>query len=512
MAESSELELLFQDQHIGCDPWIIGRIPKHFKRLSVDMDDAIRLAKFGQQKMGAAFGMKLFFCQAMIAGAVLSSRFDEIVVVTPSQYGKTYLMGRLAVYRAYKNARQYVAGAQGNVTQMIMSQAISAISEADESIKNALLVKTSELDRLSTSISKQRLAFSTGGYVEAITLGDTYQDNIMSNKAVGRAGDFFIDEAAMVSDDAFAEMGRREFAKIDGSKYKMVMISNPHKPGVFYNKLTQTTVPKRTFILWMDALTAVEEERFTKEMVFESEFAKHRSTLRRYLLCVLDNDGEGAFAVPEVYRQLPEDGYMQYFMGVDSAYKGKDNIEVCITAVGCGKIHVDQIISISKPKGKEWLEGRTSEDIIRKIARIARMNGVACACIDVGWGVWLSEGLNRYGVNAIGVNFAEAPQKERIRARHYSATNAMNKRAEMHLDFQDLSDNGVLAVSEDVYETIKDIMPYITMERKSNGKILVRPKSEIKVILGRSPDEWDSVLLSVQAAIRFMGESVYAIP
>lgn len=512
MAEGNELELLFQDQHIGCKPWIIGCIPKHFKRLSVDMDEAIRLAKYGQQILGAAFGVKLFFCQALIAGAVLSPKYDEVIVISPSQYGKSWLLGRLAVYRAYKNARQYVAGAQGNVTQMIMGQAINAISEADDAIKNALLVKTNELDRLSTSISKQRLAFSTGGYVEAITLGDTYQDNIMSNKAVGRAGDFFIDEAAMVSDDAFAEMGRREFAKIDGTKYKMVMISNPHKPGVFYNKLTQDKVPKRTFILWMDALTAVEEERFTKEMVFESEFAKHRSTLRRYLLCVLDNDGEGAFAVPDVYRDLPEDGYMQYFMGVDSAYKGKDNIEVCITAVGGGKIHVDQIITIDKPKGKDWLEGRTSEDIVRRIARLARMNGVACACVDVGWGVWLTEGLNRYGVNAIGVNFQETPQKERIRARHYSATNAMNKRAEMHLDFQDLSDSGVLEVSESVYEQIKDILPYVTMERKSNGKMLVRPKSEIKVILGRSPDEWDSVLLSIQAVIRFMGDAVYAIP
>lgn len=511
MANVNELELLFQDEHKNLEPWVIGYIPKHYKRLSVDEDEAKRLAREGQAKLGAAFGVKLFFDQALIAGAVLSDKYDEIVITTPSQFGKSWLMGHLAVFRAYHGAKQYVAGAAANVTQMIMSQTINALGEADESIKKALLAKAGEIERLTTSISKQRLAFLTGGFVEAITLGDSYNDNIMTNKAIGRAGDFIIDEAAMVSDDAFAEMGRREFAKVDGTKYKSIMISNPHKPGTFYNKMTDPHPPKGTFILWMDALTAVEEGRFTKDIVFESEFAKHKSTLRRYLLCVLDSDGEGAFAVPDVYKAPYKGDYVQYFMGIDSAYKGKDNIEVALTAVGGGKIHVEQVIKVNKPKGKDWLVGKTSEDIIRNIARLARAYGVACACVDVGWGVWLAEGLTRYGVNAIGVNFQEAPQKERVRARHYSATNALNKRAEMHLDFQDLSDNGVLEVSEEVYAAIKDVMPYITMERKPNGKMLVRDKSEIKAIIGRSPDEWDSVLLSVQAAIRFLGDAVYAI-
>lgn len=507
---SNELELLFEDRHIGLSDWVIGKIPKHYKRLSVSDKEAMRLARFGASVMGAAFGSKLFFSQSVIAGAILDPKYDEVVVVTPSQYGKSWLMGHLAVYRAYLGAKQYVAGAAANVTQMIMGQAINATLEASPEIQKALMVKSNELERLTTSISKQRLAYSTGGFVEAITLGDSYADNIMTNKAIGRAGDFIIDEAAMVSDDAFAEMGRREFAKIDGTKYKSIMISNPHRMGVFYDKLTDPNPPKSRFILWMDALTAVEEDRFSEETVMHSEFARHRSTLRRYLLCVLDTDGDGAFTVPEVYQAPFEGDYVQYFMGIDSAYTGKDNIVVTITAVGGGKIHCESVFTINKPS--DWVEGKTSEDMIRRIVRIARMYGVACACVDVGWGVWLAEGLNRYGVNAIGINFAEAPTKERLRARHYSATNALNKRAEMHLDFQDLSDNGVLEVSEEVYKVIKDVLPYITYERKTNGKIQMRNKAEIKTIIGRSPDEWDSVILSVHAVIRYLGEAIYAIP
>ena len=508
---ANELELLFEDRHFDCDPWIIGKIPKHFKRVSVDKEEMMRLAKSGAAKMASAFGIRLFFCQAMIAGAILSEKYDEIIVITPSQYGKSWLMGHLALFRAWQGAKQYIAGAAANVTNIIMGQVIQATQEASPEIKNALLIKADQIDRLTTSVSKQRLAFATGGFVEAITLGDSYADNIGVNKAVGRAGDFIIDEAALISENSFAEMGRREFAKIDGTKYKSIMISNPHKPGTFYDKLTQEKPPKGTFILWMDALTAVEEDRFTEELVFNSDFAKNKSTLRRYLLCVLDADGEGMFSAPDVYKGTYEGDYTQYFIGVDSAYKGKDNIEVAVTAVGGGKIHVDTIKEFRYTK-KNWIDGKTSEDIIKKIARIANMYGSACVCVDVGWGVWLVEGLIRYGINAIGVNFSEAPTRERISKHHYSATNAQNKRAEMHLDFQDFTDNGLLEVSEEVNEKIKAALPYITSERKANGKIVIRPKEQIKAIINKSPDELDAVLLSVHAVVRFLGDSVYAIP
>lgn len=421
----------------------------------------------------------------------------------------SWLLGHVALYRAYKGAKQYIAGAAANVTGIIMGQTIASTQEAAPEIKNALMVKQNEIDRLTTSLSKQRLAFASGGYVEAITLGDTYTDSLVTNKAVGRAGDYIVDEAALISDKGFVEMGRREFAKIDGTKYKMVMISNPHKPGMFYDKLTQEKPHKGMFILWIDALTTVEEERFTEEMVFESDFAKNKSTLRRYLMCVLDADGGGMFEVPDTYEGHYEGDYTQWFMGVDAAYKGKDNIEVALTGVGDGKFHVDDVIKIEK---KNWIDGVTSEDIIKQIARIALARGVACACVDEGWGVWLKEGLVRYGVKAVGVNFNSAPSPERRSARHYAATNASNKRAEMHLDLQDLIEHRAIEINTDVYSKIKDTLPLVTSERKANGTIQVIPKPTIKAMLGRSPDELDAVLLSIQAAVKITGGSAYAIP
>ena len=503
-----DLDALFENQHFECDPWIIGKIPLHYKRLSCGMDEAVRLAKFGASRVAAAYNVKLFFTQAVIAGAVLGDDYDEIVIATASQYGKSFLMGLVALLRAYEGAKQYIAAGSADKTQIIMSYTMSATQMASAEIKNALLMKPTELERLTTSVSKQKLAFANGGFVEPITLADAYTDNIAQNKAVGRGGDFIVDEAALVSDDTFAEMGRREFAKIDGTNYKSILISNPHRPGVFYDKLTQEDVPKRTLVIWMDALTAVEEERFNKEKVFNSDFARNKSTRRRYLLCVLDVDGGGMFDVPKVHAQRIEESGTQHFLGIDSAYKGKDHICVADVASDEHGLRVEEVYVMDK---REWIEGVTSDDIISDIVRIDRKLHVANACVDTGYGVWLNEGLIKRGVNSHGVNFSESPTKARVKAGHYSAKNASNKRAEMHLDLQDLIENGKISFSQQAYEKIKAVLPYITCERTANGKIKIVEKAKVKAIIGKSPDELDAVLLGIQAAIQYLGEDIEPI-
>lgn len=420
----------------------------------------------------------------------------------------SWLLGHVALYRAWKGAEQYIAAGTTNLTQIIMTQTILATQEASPEIRNSLLERPTDIDRLTTSLSKQKLAFKKGGFVEALSLGDTYGDSVTSNRAVGRGRDFFVDEAALVSEKAFIEMGRREFAKVDGSKYLSVLISNPHRPGVFYDKLTQQNPDSRTLIIWMDALTAVEEGRFKKKQVFESEFAKHRSTLKRYLLCVLDEEAGGMFDTPKVGPSIEAD-YIQYFIGVDAAYKGKDDIKVAVTACGGGRMVTEAIYTIRKP---EWIEGVTSQDIIKEVSRLALRYSASFVCVDVGWGVWLTEGLKQKQLSVKGINFSETPTKERVRAGHYAAVNASNKRAEMHLDLQGLIESGVYECTQEVYNEIKDCLPYITNQRKTSGKITICPKEQVKAIIGHSPDALDAVLLSIHAAIKFLGDGAYTIP
>lgn len=501
----SELDTLFAQQSFDCRPWVgRGRIPKHYKRLSCTKEEAMRLAKLGWKEVAKYFGESLFFTQSVIAGAILSDKYDKITIVTTSTYGKSWLMGRIGVRMAHKGEPTYIVASNQDGTKMIMGHVVASLQTVAPEVKAELLNKKDQIERLATSVSKARLAFSNGGFVEPITTADTYEDNLGQNKAIGKPGNYIVDEAALVSDKSFAELGRADLARVDGHKYKLIMISNPHRTGVFYDSLTKEKLDKREIVIWMDALTAVEEERVTKEAVFGGEFAKHRSTLRRYLLCVLDEDGEGMFSPPKIYEKPYNGEDAQYFIGVDAAYKGKDNIEVAIAGLGGGRVWVEKCVRINK---KTWIEGKTPRDIIKQIARIAREYSASLICVDVGWGVWLTMGLEEQRLPVLGINFASAPTKERVRARNYSATNAVNKRAEMHLDLQDLCESGVLEVSRDVMDKIADVLPHITSERRANGKIQIRPKAAIKAIIGRSPDAFDAVLLAIHALIMFYGGS-----
>lgn len=489
------------DEYKG-KPWILGQVPKHYKRCTASKEEMDELAFIGQAKIFEEFGNTLYYTQAVIAGAILSDRYDTITLCLSSQYGKSWLLSRVAMINAAKGRGNYIAGANDDTTRIIMDKLIGALKDCSENLKEEMLTEgIDRLEKLGQTLSKKDIRIRNGGFVTPITLGASF-GGLNYNKAVGRSADFMVDEAALVPTENFTELGRREFSHVDGQKDKMIMISNPHQPGYFYDHLTEENPNKRTFILWADARTAVEEGRWTSEQVMESEFAKHADTRIRYLLCELPQSGTGMFG--EVKTGIEPVGNRLHFLGVDAAYKGKDNIEVTHCSVGSGGFYIHETVTIEK---KEWIDGVTSSDIISTIGRLYRATGSLFCCVDIGFGVWLVEGLANSGYNVQGINFAGKPTPERVKAKQYAAVNAQNKRAELHLDLQDLIETQSIKFSEEAYEKVKDTLPYVSSERKSNGRIQIKPKADVKAVIGRSPDELDSVLLSIHAAMLYINET-----
>lgn len=416
----------------------------------------------------------------------------------------SWLLGRIAIIRAYMGNKEYVAGGRKSTTEIIMGHMLNALQFVPEEMEKNLTETESQLKKLSKSLSKTKISFQNGGFVEGITLGDTFSDTA-SNAAVGRGGDYIVDEAALVSEDTLAELGRIDFAKLGGEKCLLTMISNPHKPGVFWDELTQDDVPEGTFILWIDALTAVEEERFTEDAVLNGDFSNNRRTLRKYLLCEIDVSGESMFETPKVVEK-PQGEIIYRFLGVDAAYKGKDNLCVALVSVTAdGKVHCEEIEALDK---SNWIDGVTNREIIKEIARIARATNASLVCVDQGYGVWLIQGLMESGVPTLGIGFQWRPTPARVKANEYAATNAQNMRAEMHLDLQNLIEDDYFDIAPDAYTKIKDVLPFVLADRRASGKIQVRPKVDIKRSIGRSPDELDSLLLAIHAVIVFFGESL----
>ncbi len=479
-----------------------GYKPIHFKRLSIPLEEADKIADYGAAMLWMHFDVRLYYTQALIAGSILSGKFDKIIIVTPSQYGKSWLLGHIALLYAYQGHKVNVVASTGDRTGVIMSYTARSVADAVPEIKQALSGdQLRKIERLDQSLSKTKISFAQGGSVEGFSLGDTF-DDMSRNKAIGRGGAYIVDEAALVSDDSLAEIGRSEFSQTDGSREVVCMISNPHKPGTFYDDLTQEHVPDRTLIVWSDILTACQEGRWNADYSLNTTFANHTDTIERYLLCELPGSGSGMFGDVRVSTE-PAAGI--HVLGVDAAYKGKDNIEVCDCVITTSGVHFEAVEAIKKPT---WIDGVTSTEIADQIARIYHKLGAALVCVDVGFGVWLVEALALRGVNVKGINFGAGATKERVKARHYAATNAQNMRAEMHLDLQDLIDNRKATFSPAAYAQIKEVLPYVTSERKATGKIAVIPKIEIKNKIGHSPDALDAVLLALHAAVLYSEESV----
>lgn len=476
--------------------WMRGNVPSHYKRITVDGFRQTRLAMQGYSAMNAAYGIECYYTQSLIAGCIISGEFDTIVIVTCSQYGKSWLLGHVALYQAYKQHPVYIAANTAQMTEIIMKQTLGSIPSASQEIRDSLEnIDKSKIDKLARTLNKQRITTDTGGFVEEMTLGDGYTD-LGKNQAVGRSGDFYIDEAALVSEDTMVEVGRRDFSRTDGGKYQLVMISNPHQVGPFYDALTAKDVDERTVIIWMDALTAVEEERWTKEQVLSSSFMKNQSAMTRYLLCELEASSMSMFNKPEVGDK--PFGERSYFLGIDAAYRGKDNVEMCLLSQGDDGLYVEEVVTLDT---SHWIDGVTSSDIVKQILQVYRSYGVSQVDVDIGYGVWCVEGLARSGANAYGISFASAPTKARVKANHYAATNAQNLRAEMHLDLQNLIEEKQIKFSPQAYDAVKDEMSLIACERKGNGRIQIRPKAAVKAVLGKSPDELDAVLLAIHACM-----------
>lgn len=517
MKEYERLEELLRDSGENRGEWGVtrdgrvgaGMIPIHYKRISLSESEQMRLAAIGVTELWSLFdsmsrqnGDKLYFTQSVIAGAILSGDYDKIGIISPSQYGKSWLMGRIAIALAYNGTRVNVAASTGDKTEIIMQYCQSAASGAHASVKEAMTGETlKKIDRLGTSLSKSMLNFARGGYVLGLTLGDTFED-VSRNKAVGRGGAYIVDEAALVSSAALSEIGRREFSQKTGVSEPLIMISNPHNPGPFYDFVTQEEFGPRECVIWMDALTACQEGNMSADRVLNSDFAKNKDTLERYLLCELPSIGDGIFGEPDVVDRK-SDGVK--FMGVDAAWKGKDSIEVCIASVEGEKIYFESTFGVKK---KKWVDGVTPKQIIDHIAKVYHANNCVMCCIDTGQGLWLMEGLRDRGVKIHGVEFGAGTTKARREENRYSAVYGLNKRVEMHLDLANVIETHLAEFSTQVYEEIKEVLPLVTSETVRGAKIKLISKPEIKAKIGHSPDAFDAVLLALHAVILYSTDSV----
>ena len=398
-----------------------------------------------------------------------------------------------------QHAREILVNAHPDVKAMLSFDE-KDVTAVDKRLKRGL-----------SSFSSEGFTFRNGGKLEGLSAGSNFTDPSKIH-VIGRGGNMFGDEASDISPIALGHMGRREFESDDGRKLIMYLISNPRSLNNFYDFMTNEDLADDEFVMWLDVVTAIEEGsiRYTKEELMRSQFTITEDSIRENLLCEFPTERSAFFdSSPNVLDSFdPKSEEYDYFIGVDSAYKGADSIQVTVTVVD--KHNHFTVLDTKDIKPAEWIDGITAIEIVDKIVTLANRLNAKAIGIDAGGGAHIVQPLKmrRLGgklkCSVYDINFGGKPTEIKVLAKDPSAEYAYNRRAEMHLMLRGMMEAQRVSFVKSVWDSISRQMSFVSEIQKPEDRLVkIRPKSEIKKLLKHSPDELDSVLLSLHVAELF---------
>ena len=496
-----------------------GKIPKHFKRNSIrereGFEKELEYYKLGFTTALSEFNIELWWSQAVQFGAFLSGKYKTGYCVATPRYGKSFLCGIMANHFAYEGENCYAVGSTQEYSGIIIQHAREILVKSHPEVKEMLTFGDSDISSVDkrlkrglSSFSSEGFSFRNGGKLEGLSAGSNFTDPSKIH-VIGRGGNMFGDEASDISPIALGHMGRREFESDDGRKLIMYLISNPRSLNNFFDFMTKEDLADDEFVMWLDVVTAIEEGsiKYTKEELMRSQFTITEDSIRENLLCEFPTERSNFFeASPDILDSFDANGKnLDYFIGVDSAYKGSDSIQVTVSVVD--ESNHATVLDTKDIKPKEWIDGITAIDIVNKIVTLANRLNAKGIAIDAGGGAHIVQPLKMRRLSGqlkcpvYDINFGGKATEIKKLAKEPSAEYAFNRRAEMHLMLRGMMEAQRVSFVRKVWDLISREMAFVSEIQKPEDRLVkIRPKSEIKKLLQRSPDELDSVILSLHCA------------
>ena len=496
-----------------------GKIPKHFKRNSIrereGFEKELEYYKLGFTTALSEFNIELWWSQAVQFGAFLSGKYKTGYCIATPRYGKSFLCGIMANHFAYEGENCYAVGSTQEYSGIIIQYAREILVKSHPEVKEMLTFGDSDISAVDkrlkrglSSFSSEGFSFRNGGKLEGLSAGSNFTDPSKIH-VIGRGGNMFGDEATDISPIALGHMGRREFESDDGRKLIMYLISNPRSLNNFFDFMTKEDLADDEFIMWLDVVTAIEEGsvKYTKEELMRSQFTITEDSIRENLLCEFPTERSNFFeASPDILDSFDANGKnLDYFIGVDSAYKGSDSIQVTVSVVD--ESNHATVLDTKDIKPKEWIDGITAIDIVNKIVTLANRLNAKGIAIDAGGGAHIVQPLKMRRLSGqlkcpvYDINFGGKATEIKKLAKEPSAEYAFNRRAEMHLMLRGMMEAQRVSFVRKVWDLISREMAFVSEIQKPEDRLVkIRPKSEIKKLLQRSPDELDSVMLSLHCA------------
>lgn len=450
---------------------------------------------------------ELFYSQAIIVSLGIDDFTREMLAITPTGYGKSFLFGLISNIRAGLDHRKVsVIAPDLGKADIIMGQAIDHLVNASPEIRDGLLQNVNKIDKLKQQVSKTGLSWSGGGLIKPYSASESKKSAIMKGQGmIGVGGDdYLIDESAMIGDENYAVAIRRITENEDGN-YKLLEITNPHQMGHAWESYNDPDVA----VIHINYETAIEEGRFDPKNVqrIKDKMRGAKREWRIYYECewIDDNKANSLFdgAYPEE-AEVPK--LSSKHAGLDCAYKGKDDIRLVTLGQDGDNIH---LIGSESFKPDEWTRGKAQE-IAQAIVGRCSAQSVDSLGIDVGGnGALLYELIADLNPSfaVYEVNFGTKPTPSRVQRGDWQAKNAYNKRAEIYLDIVNYGASNTLFYNRDLFPELIHQMQNIHYTINA-GRYLLEPKEKVIQRTGHSPDELDALAIAVHSCILYdMGET-----
>lgn len=257
------------------------------------------------------------------------------------------------------------------------------------------------------------------------------------------------------------------------ARRKRIIFGTTPRKGSIWNKwFRNTEVDKDVFTATMYDNTELSEEDYKLQ---ENAIKDDAAFQQEILGTILDDDVEFGIIRQSDYPLKRKENYGIRKMGIDCAGSGGDyNVFVVSDDNG--------ILETVREQVADTYQLYNTANELAKRWDVKRINIDCTGGFGNGLCDMLKHNVNNIAVNAI--NFAQKANNDAV---------YLNARAEMYFNLADKIREGFYIDDDKIREELQ----YTTYQINGSGKTLLCPKSNIKELIGRSPDTSDALALSL---------------
>lgn len=249
--------------------------------------------------------------QSDIARSILDKELQRVWISTTTQYGKSLTVALSAIIlAAIRKLKVLVIAPKKDQAKIIMRYVLEHVT--DNEVFTDGLIDVTEIERMKTERSKERLSWNHGGEI-MIGSAESHRTSDAGRGLLGFGADIIIvDESAEIPDDAFMfilrMLGRH-------ANTKLVEISNPMARNHFY----KASVSDKYYKIRIDYEQAIAEGRLTQTFIDEMK-ARMTSKMFKIMYAVeFPAENEFTYFKPTKWEQLPPYNTLKFYGACDPA-------------------------------------------------------------------------------------------------------------------------------------------------------------------------------------------------